>query len=424
MNEQVVKVNLFNENLGFLSLSQSQSEQQIVFKYDEEFIEKNIDSAPITMPISKASQLYNFADLSQDTFKGLPGLIADSIPDRFGRSLIKEYFTRLKLKNPTALDCLCHIGDKAIGALAFSPCTHKIKPQYGILDIENLVKNAKNVFNNEMAKVEDRFLYIGSFIGGARAKALVNFDIKNNKLSLSETQDYLIKIDGITAEDSLNPQGYGRIEYAYYLMAKDIGIEIMPSFLLEDKDNRAHFITKRFDIIEGEKQHIQTFGAMAHFDFHSPQVASYKDFFAIIIALNMPYKCRLEGFRRMLFNIIGKNYDDHVKNLSFMMDKKGQWTLTPAYDLVFAHNNHNPDAWTRSHNMTINAKGNDISYDDILIEAKILELNSNDSKDIFEKTLGIFSLWQDYAKEAGVNLQRQKFIAMQIHESIKLVVGK
>jgi serine/threonine-protein kinase HipA len=424
MNEQVVKVNLFNENLGFLSLSQSQSEQQIVFKYDEEFIKKNIDSAPITMPISKASQLYNFANLPQDTFKGLPGLIADSIPDRFGRSLIKEYFTRLKFKNPTALDYLCHIGDKAIGALSFSPSTHEIKPQYGVLDIENLIKNAKNVFNDDMANVDDSFLYIGSFVGGARAKALVNFDIKNNELSLSKTQDYLIKFDGITAEDSLNPQGYGRIEYAYYLMAKDIGIEIMPSFLLEEDDNRAHFITKRFDIIDGEKQHIQTFGAMAHFDFHTPQVASYGDYFSIIVGLNMPYKYRLEGFRRMLFNIIGKNYDDHVKNFSFMMNKKGQWVLTPAYDLVYAHNNHNPSAWTRSHNMTINAKGNDINYDDILIEAEILELNQKDIQEVFEKTFGVFSLWKDYAEQAGVTLERQKFIATQIHESIKLVVVK
>lgn len=419
MNNEVIKVNLFDEVLGFLSLQQ----QKIIFQYDDNFLKKKINPAPITMSIDKGDALYSFPNLSKDTFKGLPGLIADSIPDRFGRRLIKEKFKRIKLDNPNPLDYLSHIGNKTIGALSFeSDIINKEQKTVvnQVLNIESLVENALKAFSDNIAEVNDDFIYMGSFIGGARAKALLDFSPKNKTLSLNKNPSYLIKFDGITAEDSLDPQGYGRIEYAYYLMAKKIGIEIMPSFLLEEND-RAHFITQRFDIIKGKKQHIQTFGAMAHLDFHTPQTASYADYFAIIVGLNMPYTERLEGFRRMLFNVIGKNYDDHVKNFSFMMDEEGQWRLTPAYDLVYAHNNHNPAAWTRSHNMTINNKGNDINYEDILIEAQILELKQNDIQEILEKITGVFSFWIHYAQQAKVNLKRQKFIFEQINESIDCI---
>lgn len=363
---------------------------------------------------SSKNKIYSFPSLNEETYKGLPGMLSDVLPDDFGNRLINRWLTLNGINKAdfTPLDRLTFIGNRGVGALAFEPA---IKLGYDLiteLNIASLVelsgkvlKERENlILNLQETEVMSELIKVGTSAGGQRAKVVVSYNPHTNEIRSGQTdapegfENYILKFDGVTNYELGDPQGYGRIEYAYYLMAIDCGIEMMSSQLLEE-NGRAHFMTKRFDRKgKGEKLHMQTLCAMAHYDYKKPGIYGYEDAFEIMRRLNLPKQQSIQLFRRMVFNIITRNQDDHTKNISFLMDKKGQWKLSPAYDMTYAYN---PSGiWTNSHQMSVQGKRDDIKKEDMMAIAQNINYK-NGLKDIQRITETVMN-WTKYAEQAGI----------------------
>jgi serine/threonine-protein kinase HipA len=420
----IAKVNIWNEMVG--AVVWDESKDYATFEFEESFLKKDIDIAPLRMPIVEAKngkRIFSFPNLNKETYKGLPGLLADSLPDRFGNRLIDVWLAQ-QGRNPDSfnpVEKLCYIGKRGMGALEFEPILTPFDQSSTQLELNDLVKLAKKILDerydfktNLSKKNESSFLdilRIGTSAGGARAKAIIAYnpktqDVRSGQIDNLENYEYwIIKFDGVSDKKLGDPQGYGRIEYTYYLMASKCGIKMNECKLLFE-DKHAHFMTKRFDRIDNNKLHMQTLCAIAHYDYNYPSSYSYEQAFQVIRQLKLSYENTEQLFLRMIFNVIARNQDDHTKNISFLMDKNSKWSLAPAYDITFAYDPKNK--WMKSHQMSINGKFEDINRNDILALAKNMNIKKANQK--IDKIIEVVSRWKDFAKEAKVAAEQIKFI--------------
>jgi serine/threonine-protein kinase HipA len=414
----VAEVRLWGRTIGAVSLEEGA--RFSAFQYDPAFLASGIELAPIIMPLSR--QIYQFPSLPEVSFHGLPGLLADSLPDKFGNALIDAWLATQgrRPENFNAVERLCYIGVRGMGALEFAPAQGPPLRRSAKVDVDELVKLASDVLTHR-ASLQVSFapgrrheglqemLRVGTSAGGARAKAIVAWNRNTNEVRSGQVKapdgfDYwLLKFDGVSAnkdKELEDPKGYTVIEYAYALMAADAGIEMSECRLMEE-GGRRHFMTRRFDrLSDGGKLHMQSLAALAHFDFNSAGAYSYEQAFDVIKRLGLSMHAREQQFRRMIFNVIGRNQDDHVKNIAFLMDKTGAWSLSPAFDVTYAYNP--TGLWTSRHQMTINGKSNDFTREDFEAVAQVAGLKRGKHEDILIEVMDTVKEWPRYAKTAGV----------------------
>lgn len=407
-----VKVKLWGNTVGYLQDSQNGT---IVFQYDKAFQQTGIEIAPATMPLS--NRIYSFPGLNRDTYHGLPGIFADSLPDKFGNLVIKSYLEQQgkSFDDLSTLEKLCFVGQRGMGALEYEPAWNDFSRSEEI-DIGELsyiaqkILDSKEKERNEFDdKLISQLLVSGSSAGGARAKTLIAWNQETNEVRSGQVKAgpgftyWLLKFGNINnnkdkEKESDKPE-YAKIEYAYYLMAKDAGIDMTECRLLQT-DNVSHFLTKRFDRDDnGNKIHMQSLCAIQHMDFNQAGIYDYRDAFICLNKLNLSYFEKTQLFRRIVFNDLACNYDDHTKNISFLMDKQGQWRLSPAYDVTFAYNP--VGKWTNQHQIRINGKTTKITDNDLIALAS--EVNIKKPEAIIKEIRHIISQWPDYAKEADIS---------------------
>lgn len=388
------------------------------FSYDDNFLKSNIEVSPIMMPLAR--RLYTFPALNKETFYGLPGLLADSLPDKYGTKLIERYLAEQgrSLDHFTAVERLCYVGNRGMGALEYVPSKGYSEIADSTIHLDALVKLASDILaEKDSVHIREndctmkQIIKIGTSAGGARAKAIVAWneetkDIRSGQIDAGLGYDYwLIKFDGVNNNkdrgDKEDGPGYTSIEYAYHLMAKDAGIEMSECRLYEEGGYR-HFMTKRFDRQPetGKKIHMQTLGALAHYDYNLPGAYGYEQVVDIIYRLGMGQKEIEQFYRRMVFNVLARNQDDHVKNTSFLMNTKGEWSLSPAYDLTYAYEPTN--YWMSKHQMSINGKVEDISIQDILACGKRMNISKARTTKIIEEVSEKVENWLSYAEVAQV----------------------
>lgn len=393
------------------------------FEFDSKFKTLNWDLSPLKMPIGNTNNSFVFPELRKnknvdfDTFKGLPGLLADVLPDKYGNQLINVWLAQqgrpADSMNP--VEMLCFIGTRGMGALEFDPVLMKENQRTFSIEIESLVDLAQKMLSNrklfnarlqkEDAHAVMEILKIGTSAGGARPKAVIAYNQKTGEVKSGQSaapkgfEHWLIKLDGVSDVQLGASIGYGRVEMAYYLMAKASGIIMMPSRLLEE-NGRAHFMTKRFDREKGDiKHHIQTFCAIKHFDYNEVTSFSYEQLFQTMRELKLTYPEAEQMFRRMVFNVLARNCDDHTKNFSFRLKKEGVWSLAPAYDICHAYQpNHK---WVSQHALSVNGKRKNITKDDLLVVAK--SMNIKKAERIILQINDQVAQWEKFANMAGVS---------------------
>lgn len=391
-----------------------------VFQYAPEFVSSGIQVAPLTMPLRETP--YEFPALARSAFSRLPGLLADSLPDKFGNAMIDAWLARVG-RSPQSfnpVERLCYLGARGMGALEFQPVMHQGAGQDVALDVAELVGLANQVLSQReklsgtLSGADDRvpiedIIRVGTSAGGARAKAILAWNRQTGEFRSGQVKpqkgfsNWLIKFDGVSGnrdKELADPQGYGQIEYAYYLMALEAGI-IMSECRLHQEGGRAHFMTKRFDRKDnGQKLHMQSLGAMMHYDFNQAGANSYEQAMHVIAKLGLTMAEREQQFRCAVFNVLARNQDDHVKNIAYLMDKSGQWKLAPAFDMVYSYN---PDgAWTGKHQMSLNGKRDDFELADIQALARTAGIKARAAKEIVTDIARAVSLWPAFAEEAGV----------------------
>ncbi len=425
------EVRLWGSTIGAVSLAAGATTAS--FEYDSTFVGSGVELAPITMPLS--DQLYSFPSLSRETFHGLPGLLADSLPDRFGNALIDAWLARQGRTSESfnAVERLCYTGNRGMGALEFAPAQGPAARGSSPVEVEKLVALASAVlsqrshlqahFDQDKAAALKDILQIGTSAGGARAKAVIAWnpganEVRAGQVKAGEGFEYwLMKFDGVSGnkdKEREDPQGYGAIEYAYFHMATAAGITMSQCRLFEE-DGRRHFMTKRFDRLDsGDKLHMQSLGGMAHFDFNQAGAYSYEQAMQVMRKLELPMRAIEEQFRRMVFNIIARNQDDHVKNIAFLMDKTGQWSLSPAFDITYSY--QPTGQWTSTHQMTLNGKQDGFCLDDFKCCAKAVSMKRGRAETIIDEVRAAVNRWRDYADEAQVQLDHRE----KIQSSLRL----
>lgn len=392
------------------------------FEYDPRFKQLGWDLAPLKMPVSDSRNLFSFPDLRKDknaaydTFKGLPGLLADALPDKYGNQLINLWLAQQgrpqDSMNP--VEMLCFIGTRGMGALEFEPAILKETKRTFSIEMDSLVATAqkmldqRKVFTTNLNKDEEKavleILNIGTSAGGARPKALIAWNEKTGEVKSGQAkapkgfEHWLIKLDGVSDVQLGSSHGYGRVEMAYYNMAKSCGIDMMPSQLLEE-NGRAHFMTKRFDREGGDiKHHIQTFCALKHVDYNQVKSFSYEQLFQCMRELKLTYADAEQMFRRMVFNVIARNCDDHTKNFSFLLRQGAKWELAPAYDVCHAY--RPGSKWVNQHALSINGKRKDITKTDLLLIGESIRCKK--AAEIVDEINGTVNHWKRFADEVQV----------------------
>lgn len=410
-----LKINIYNKTVGYLY----QSKTVLSFEYDKDFVNGNIDLSPFMLP--KKSGITKFTNRENDCFKGLPHFIADALPDSFGSMITSAAFAKQgrRVDSITILERLSYLGDKALGALEFEPVFAAINNDNQILKLKDLTEAVKKVVYGKLPEVENILISASSSVGGARAKAVIGYNKDKNTIVSGHGkipdrfEHYLIKFDGVINSD---PQGYGNIEYAYYLMALDSGLTMTEAFLLSGAADNHNFVTKRFDRIGNQKIHTQTLCSIIGSDFNKPQTSNYADYFNLANIFVLGYAQKVEMFRRMVFNVMLANRDDHSKNFSFLIDQYGKWWLAPAYDITHAYNNTNPNAWTAQHNLLINGKGTGITKEDLLAEAQTLSLAEKDLQSGINDIQNVANNFVKYADKAGVSEKHKDKIINHLQE--------
>ena len=384
---KVAEVKIWGKLAG--AVAWNEEDRYASFEFDPDFMRLGWDLSPLRMPVAGGRKIFSFPELRRDrdsgydTFRGLPGLLADSLPDRFGNQLISAWLAQ-QGRTPESMnpvEMLCFIGTRGMGALEFEPPVMKEYVRPFSIEIDSLVDTARKILSRREAFVTNlrgdeeqavtEILKIGTSAGGARPKAVIAWNEKTGEVRSGQTvalkgfEHWLIKLDGVSDIQLGASRGYGRVEMAYHNMAKACGIEMMPSRLLEE-NGRAHFMTRRFDREGADtKHHVQTFCALKHFDYNQVNSFSYEQLFQCMRELKLTYADMEQMYRRMVFNVIARNCDDHTKNFSFMMKQGGKWELAPAYDLCHAY--RPGSEWVSRHALSINGKRNDISKKDLLI---------------------------------------------------------
>ena len=398
------------------------------FEYDRGFLSSGIEVSPIVMRLS--NRVYQFPALARESFHGLPGLLADSLPDKFGNAVIDAWL-QSQGRTPESfnpVERLCYTGNRGMGALEYVPARGPRSSESKSIDIERLVKLASEILrsreNMHVTAGENamqEIIRVGSSAGGARAKAVIAWnektgDIRSGQIDAGKGYGYwLIKFDGVS--DNGDKEGaddvqYTRIEYAYSLMAQKAGIVMSECRLYEEK-GRYHFMTRRFDreLKNGNKIHMQSLGAVAHFDFNQPGAYSYEQAAQVMRQLRISNMDISQLYRRMVFNILARNQDDHVKNISFLMDRKGKWSLSPAYDVTYAYNPKG--IWTGRHQMTANGKRDDFTHRDLLSAAGNMGIRQAEAERIITEVRDSLNSWEMFAEDARIRESMAKKIQRQ-----------
>ncbi len=408
----VARVNLFGRPLGAFRWDESRS--VALFEYDPDFVARGLEPAPLRMPV-RAGRVYSFAGLPRDTFNGLPGMLADSLPDTYGRALFDRWLALTGRTSGNPVETLCFLGKRCMGALEYEPA---VDPGYDptmTFQVDALVEAAREALskkelldvnlNGDRRAAIAEILRLGTSAGGQRAKAVIAYnkatgEIRSGQVEVPEGFEYyLLKLDGVSAKAEFREtENFGRLEYSFYRLAKErCGIEMMYSDLIEE-NGRAHFLTKRFDREAGRKIHMQTLCAIAHYDFRVHRAYSYEQALAVMRELRLTYAEAQEFFRRIVFNVAVRNQDDHTKNISFLMGEDGRWRLSPAYDMGYAYNP--AGEWTNTHQMSVNGKFDGISRADLLALASAN--NIKNAAEIIEEVCEAVSHWPEIARECGV----------------------
>ena len=414
----LAEVKLWGKTIGAVLLQDG--DDVASFEYDAAFAQSGIQVAPLVMPLSR--RVHRFPALSRTTFHGLPGLLADSLPDKFGNALIDAWLASRgrQADSFNAIERLCYTGERGMGALEFAPATGPAAKQTTGIEVSQLVALASKVLthrNNLQASFaaqgsEDALsdiLRVGTSAGGARAKAVIAWNRKTNEVRSGQVKAgkdfeyWLLKFDGVSGNKDKeldDPKGYGLIEYAYYLMALECGIDMSECRLFKEH-GRSHFMTRRFDrLAGGEKLHMQSLSALAHYDFNMAGAYSYEQALLVMRQLQLPMQAIEQQFRRMAFNILARNQDDHVKNIAFLMNKSGEWSLSPAFDMTYSFNP--AGAWTASHQMTMNGKRDNFTLDDFNACAKKASMKRGRAAKIVSEVQATVSKWKSFAEQAGL----------------------
>jgi len=416
-------INLWGNRVG--AVAWDTNTQTASFEYEPKFTANNWEVAPLKMPLNQANQIFSFPDLVRNsTLKGLPGLLADVLPDKYGNQLINAWLAQNgrpeNSLNPVEL--LCFIGTRGMGALEFEPVNFKSNQTAFTIEMDNLVKITQEVVNNRQdfetnlngdeQKALLDILKIGTSAGGARPKAIIAYNEKTGVIKSGQGKapkgynHWLIKLDGVSDSQFGASTGYGRVEMAYYLMAKACEIEMTECRLLEE-NGRAHFMTQRFDREDGDiKHHIQTFCAMQHFDFNNVNSYSYEQLFQTMRLLRLPYPQAEQMFRRMVFNVMARNCDDHTKNFAFRLRKGQNWELTPAYDMCHAF--RPGSEWVSQHALSINGKRNAITKEDLVTVAKLMNIKK--ATEIIQQTSEVIKNWTSFAEETKIEAKLKEAI--------------
>jgi serine/threonine-protein kinase HipA len=417
------KVNLWGRTIGAVSLENDTA--TATFEYDRAFTSSGIEVAPLMMTLS--SRLYSFPSLRPETFHGLPGLLVDSLPDRFGNVLIDAWLARSGRmpESFNAVERLCYTGSRGMGALEYAPATRLAAPGASRIEVDKLVELASEILthrNNLQGWLHQEgketalqdILRVGTSAGGARAKAVIAWNPKTNEVRSGQVKAgsgfeyWLLKFDGVSGnkdKELEDPKGYGAIEHAYCRMAVDAGITMSPCRLFEE-NGRRHFMTKRFDRLDGGgKLHMLSLCGMAHYDFNQAGAYGYEQALQVIRRLELPMAATLEQFRRMVFNIVARNQDDHVKNIAFLMDRSGNWSLSPAFDMTYSY--QPSGKWTSSHQMTMNGKRSGFTLEDFKACANSTSMKRGRAETIVDEVRDIVARWRDYADESRVNPEQR-----------------
>ena len=414
----VAAVEIWGTRIGAVALTDSNGVAS--FEYEPSFLASGIQLAPLMMAL--AARVYSFPELQRRTFRGLPGLLADSLPDRFGNNLINAWLAR-QGRTPESFDAverLCYTGQRGMGALEFKPVQGPSAQTSGAIQIAELVALASEILSQqqglatsfqgpEREEALQTILRVGTSAGGARAKALIVWNASTGEVRSGQLEappgfsHWLLKFDGVSGNKDReleDPQGYGLIELAYSRMARAAGITMTDCRLLEE-NGRQHFMTRRFDRDDaGNKLHMQSLGALAHFDYNEPGSYSYEQAFLVMRQLQLPMQALEEQYRRMVFNLIARNQDDHVKNIAFLMDRDGQWSLSPAFDITWSFNPAGD--WTATHQMSVNGKRDQFTRADLLAVGRSAQLKRGRAEAIAEEVIAAVRDWPLYAAEANV----------------------
>ncbi len=396
-----------------------------VFQYDPDFAASGIELSPLVMPLSPDP--YSFPALPERTFKGLPGLLADALPDRYGNRLINIWLAG-QGRTPESfnpVERLCYVGRRGMGALEFKPAVGGTGRKPSNVEVSNLIRLANLVLDekrslegvleggNDLVAIND-ILRVGTSAGGARAKAILAWnpdtgEFRHGQIDAGEGfEHWLMKFDGIDNNrdrEEPDPKGFGLIEYAYYLMAKDAGVDMMPCRLYHE-GGRSHFMTQRFDrpltdAGRSRKLHMQSLCALQHYDFNDPDGYSYEQAILTIRRLGLGATALEQQFVRTTFNIVARNQDDHVKNIAFLMDHDGDWSLSPAFDVMYSYNPSGQ--WTGQHQMSLNGKRDRFDHEDIMAFAETASIKPRKAKALFSKVMDAVKDWSTYAEKVGID---------------------
>lgn len=420
---EVIEVRCWNSRVGALALDPSSG--FYVFEYERGWRESAIELAPSTMPISRRARTFVFPSLPANTFHRLPAMIADSLPDDFGNALTTAYLANegVSAGQITPLDRLAYLGTRGMGALEFHPIRGPRTRKSTAIKLSELVVAARTPLSGQTRTREDlsealsHLIAVGSSAGGARAKAVVALNPSTGELRSGQVsadpgfEQWILKLDGVGPNIEIGASGlFGRIEYAYHLMAKAAGIEMMECRLIEEGD-RAHFMTRRFDRNEnGEKVHTQTLCAMAQLDFRQIGTNDYSQLFMTIDELGLGPETRAEAFRRMVFNVAAANCDDHTKNFSFMLPEGEGWRLSPAYDVTHTH--ASTSQWTHQHLMAVNGQSFNIDRADLREVGNRFSVPG--ASDIISEVISAVDRWEEYAERSKVQPKNIETLAKDI----------
>ncbi len=407
----VAKVSMFGIPVG--TFRWDDRYEIVRFEYDQDFVGRGLEPSPLMMPV-RTGRVYSFPNLDRGTFQGLPGMLADSLPDTYGRALFDKWLTLTGQTSSNPIETLCFLGKRCMGALEFEPAMDAPYDTQAKFEIDTLVGVAREALdekssfgvnlNDDKKAAIAEILRLGTSAGGQRAKAIIAYNKTTGEVRSGQVEApagfdyYLIKLDGVSAKAGFKEtENYGRLEYSFYRLAKACGIEMTECSLIEE-NGRAHFLTKRFDRSEGRKIHMQTLCGIAHYDYRLRRAYSYEQAFNVMRSLRLSFPEALELYRRMVFNVVVRNQDDHTKNISFLMGEDGKWRLSPAYDMGYAYNPKG--GWTATHQMSMNGKYDDITRDDLLSVAALN--NIKDATHIIDEVCDAASQWLRIARECDV----------------------
>jgi len=431
-DHNIAKVSLWGKTVGAISYESG----RFAFQYAPAWVRHGISVSPIQLPLS--DRIYVFDALPHETFRGLPGAFADTLPDDFGNAVIDAWLARTGRDRDSfnALHRLLYTGKRGIGALEYAPAINGSKTSSAPVELDSLVEMAQHILDERESISEHlqgreeqalmTMLQVGTSAGGARAKAVIGINKDRTKIRSGQGslprgyEHYLLKFDGVV-EHSKNketfgdPGGFGRMEYAYYLMAKDAGLDMEHCELLHEGP-RTHFMTKRFDRTGGEKVHYQSLCAMDHADFKRPGQYSYEQLFSVMRKLRLSRGAAFQMFRRMVFNVVARNQDDHTKNFGFLLMQDRKWCLAPAFDIAFSYKPGSP--WVNSHQLTINGKRDNFTREDLI--APVHSFAASQANEIIDEIVDVVSQWPRYSKQTGVFKELDK----EIQESHRLYLKK